>query len=198
MFPSRCSGFVPVASRGFGQPSVWSGNMCRCLSADAVTSDRNTITPSTAAVSASCRAKCTTLPYAHGWWAGRLAQTPRRLCLQSVFCDLPRHRGCAPSPHGRPDGRQGSHTPHSGLLALPDGASTVQPCSRAVRHTIHGLGKPGTKLRRVPCSARTHAWIFRGLRVLHAAYTRDSTVTGCGPFPRVRRFSQGARARAER
>ena len=61
-----------------------------------------------------------------------------------------------------------------------------------------GLGKPDTKSRRVPCSARTHAWIFRALRVTHSCYTPNSTVTGCGPFPRVRRFSQGARARAER
>ena len=90
MFPSRCSGFVPVASRGFGQPSVWSGNMCRCLSADAVTSDRNTITPSTAAVSASCRAKCATLPYPHGWWAVSLKRRGGSVCRASsaTFPDI--------------------------------------------------------------------------------------------------------------
>ena len=38
------------------------------------------------------------------------------------------------------------HTPHSALLALPDGASTAQPCSRGVRDAIHGLGKAGNRL----------------------------------------------------
>ena len=40
MFPSPCSGLVPVASRGFGQASVWSGNMCGSIRADAVIADR--------------------------------------------------------------------------------------------------------------------------------------------------------------
>ena len=46
----------------------------------------------------------------------------------------------------------------------------------------------------LPCSAKTPAWIFEGLGGLHSGYSRDSTVTGRGPFPRIRRFSQGAHA----
>ncbi len=60
---------------------------------------------------------------------------------------------------------------------------------------MHGLGKPDTKLRRVPCSARTHAWMFRGLRVLHAAYTRDYR-DGLRSFPKGSAFFPGCARRA--
>ena len=43
MFPSPCSGLAPVASRDFGQPSVWSGNMSERIRADAVTNNRNIV-----------------------------------------------------------------------------------------------------------------------------------------------------------
>ena len=102
MFPSPCSGFVPVASRGSGQPSVWSGNMSGSIRADAVTTDRNIVpgsgidivlcevcnTPSLASRLASCclwRAEGDA-ERAHGSRTNRPAQTARRRCPRCMTC----------------------------------------------------------------------------------------------------------------
>lgn len=101
MFPSPCSGLVPVASSGFGQASVWSGNWCGGIRVDAVIAGRciapgNRIdivlcevlrTPSLVCfapgghvVSSDGKA----MRNAHVLRMNRSAQTPRRLCRRSM------------------------------------------------------------------------------------------------------------------
>lgn len=139
MFPSPCSDLVPVASRGFGQTSVWSGNIAEAF---VPTWWPPTGTSSPAAASTSRCAKCATLPRplasrpascylrppeddaerAHGSLADRPAQTPRRLSPRGMtlrtFTIIADERrtgsdGLAPV--------MGSHTPR-----IPDAGGAIR------------------------------------------------------------------------
>ena len=78
MFPSPCSGLVPVASRGVDEPSVWNVNVCGRLHADAMTTDRNII-------------------YGNGLGIVlcEVCNTPSLVCFASVSCYLRRPEGDA-------------------------------------------------------------------------------------------------------
>ena len=88
----------------------------------------------------------------------------------------------------------GSHTPRIPMQARSEGASTAQPCSKAVRDAIHGLGKaaPGWDQRRVRSKNRLRE--FKGLarhtpqhdppRSTGVRRRRRCLFQGLGVFPR--------------
>ena len=165
-------------------------------------------------ISTSCRAKCATLPRslaslpascylwrpegdaerAHGSRAGRLAQSPRRLQTLAVHRVSVTSRMRWQLSEVLRLAAVGSHTPHSGLLALLDGALTAQPCSRGVTDAIHGLGKADTKLYQRRVCFKHMPGISRDfcntIRVHQSGWT-----TSGGAFPKDSAFSQGAHAR---
>lgn len=73
------------------------------------------------------------------------------------------------------------------LQARPDGASTAQPCSRAVEDAIHGLGKAGTKSHRARCSENTCVDI-QGLACNTIVLPLSARNTGGGAFPKDSAF----------